>query len=516
MMKYRHYEAMLVTALLLFVFMPGIARYSRGAATMINVFINGNQVGMVKDAQSANRLVREARRRLAAQTQGLLLIDYDMVLNGTTQAFGSVDDDEEVIGKIVDVFTDSVMKTKQPVYEVKINQFTVNLSSSQEVLELLKASKAPYDENEEFQVEIVPDPARELNVLTTNVYKTGEAVIGTEDLVTPFPTAGALKSMHRIYDNAFSQGVESYDFGNISLDFGENVEVVQAYVDASQISTLSDAIDMVTKQQEKSQIYEVESGDTLSVIAEKNNMTVADIIAMNSELIKDENSTIRIGDELTVSSPQPELSVMRKARTYYEENYDAPTEYIDNDEWYTNQSKVIVQPVTGFRKVVADVLYHNNAVENTDIVYEDVVVEAVAKVVERGTKIPPTYIRPLSGGRVTSGFGYRNRPTKGASSYHKGVDFGVPTGTAVMASAYGTVIKAGWMSGYGYAIYIQHPDGKVTRYGHLSKILVKNGQSVSQGQKIALSGNTGVSTGPHLHFEILVGGSQVNPLKYIN
>ena len=85
-----------------------------------------------------------------------------------------------------------------------------------------------------------------------------------------------------------------------------------------------------------------------------------------------------------------------------------------------------------------------------------------------------------------------------------------------MASSAGTVTRAGWGSGYGYVIYIKHSDGRETRYGHLSKILVKVGQTVSQGEKIALSGNTGVSTGPHLHFEILINGTQVNPLNYLN
>ena len=75
--------------------------------------------------------------------------------------------------------------------------------------------------------------------------------------------------------------------------------------------------------------------------------------------------------------------------------------------------------------------------------------------------------------------------------------------------------RASWGRGYGYCVYISHPDGRETRYGHLSRVLVHAGEKVDQGQKIALSGNTGVSTGPHLHFEILIGGAQVDPMKYI-
>ena len=98
---------------------------------------------------------------------------------------------------------------------------------------------------------------------------------------------------------------------------------------------------------------------------------------------------------------------------------------------------------------------------------------------------------------------------------HKGVDWSCPVGTAIMASSGGTVTQAGWFSSYGYCVTLRHPDGRQTRYAHLSKVLVKAGQSVAQGQKIGLSGNTGRSTGPHLHFEILINGSQVNPMKYL-
>lgn len=115
---------------------------------------------------------------------------------------------------------------------------------------------------------------------------------------------------------------------------------------------------------------------------------------------------------------------------------------------------------------------------------------------------------PLSG-TFTSGFGNRSR------GFHAGIDIGVPIGTPVAAASDGHVLFAGEASGYGTAVYIQHLGGLVTRYGHLSKVMVRRGQQVDRGERIALSGNTGNSTGPHLHFEVRSGGSAVDPLKYL-
>ena len=137
-------------------------------------------------------------------------------------------------------------------------------------------------------------------------------------------------------------------------------------------------------------------------------------------------------------------------------------------------------------------------------------VESVPQVIAVGTLTPPTYIRPINSGRYSSGYGYRD------GSFHAGVDWSCSQGTPVMAAASGTVIRAGWYSGYGYCVDIRHSNGTMTRYGHLSSISVSNGQSVSQGQVIAKSGNTGQSSGPHLHFEIWINGSTVNPLNYVN
>lgn len=317
-------------------------------------------------------------------------------------------------------------------------------------------------------------------------------------------------------DQQGEKDFEDYDLGLMTMDFAEKVEIVETYLPESMLTPLDQAIEDVIKDQETPGEYEVVSGDTLSEISIKVNIPMDQIIAMNSETLTDENSTIRVGDKLIITVPQPELSVERMEQNYYEEIYDADVIYVDNDSWYTTQTKILQQPSAGFRRVVADVSYLNDREVTRDILKEEVVMEAVPKIVERGTKIPPTYIKPISGGRLSSNFGRRKSPTKGASSYHKGVDWSVPTGTAVFASCGGTVARAGWGSGYGYCVYINHEDGRQTRYGHLSKVLVKVGQTVKQGERIALSGNTGVSTGPHLHFEILINGSQVNPLKYLN
>ena len=123
-------------------------------------------------------------------------------------------------------------------------------------------------------------------------------------------------------------------------------------------------------------------------------------------------------------------------------------------------------------------------------------------------KIPFAF--PVKGSyRFTSGFGQRwGRP-------HKGADFAGPTGTAIHTTADGVVTFAGRQSGYGNLIKIRHEFGFETRYAHLSKIRVKVGQRVSRGDRIGDMGNTGRSTGTHLHYEVRVGGKAVNPMKYI-
>ena len=117
--------------------------------------------------------------------------------------------------------------------------------------------------------------------------------------------------------------------------------------------------------------------------------------------------------------------------------------------------------------------------------------------------------------RISSYFGWREQPLPGASTNHKGMDFAAPTGTPIYAAAAGTVTSAGYSGNAGNLIIINHGNGLQTYYMHCHKIYVKAGQKVSKGQNIAIVGTTGNSTGPHLHFQVMSGGTPVNPQNYL-
>ena len=122
---------------------------------------------------------------------------------------------------------------------------------------------------------------------------------------------------------------------------------------------------------------------------------------------------------------------------------------------------------------------------------------------------------PSSGHSISSSFGVRQDPLLGTPAMHSGMDFRSPAGSPARATAAGTVVKAGWYGGYGRMVEIEHASGFSTRYGHLSKILVKEGQAVLTGDMVGKVGSSGRSTGPHLHYEIRRNGDAINPVRFL-
>lgn len=498
------------------IFFMVFPRYEVQGNNRFIIYLNGTQVGTTDDLAKIDLLYMEARREIALQESEPVFIEVpNLTYIGEEVIMESVDADEAIIERMKEILSGSRIETMEHAYSVKVNGTVVNLQSAEAVTRMFQDAVNVYDTENRYTVELVQDYSRELGVLTAKIVSEEQVTTENEDMF--FPTAGAAVTLaeNETFDLVQAgQGFEAFEYGINSMEFSEPIEVVEAYLPAWEIMQVDQAGALLTQKQEMQQIYTVQSGDTLSEISLTVGLPLDEIIALNDEL-ENENTLIRVNQELIITVPEPELSVMWTETARYEEAYDLPIEYIYNDEWYTNQSVTRQQPSAGYHEAAVLVTRRNDSELERETLYEEILFEPVAKVIEIGTIIPPSYIKPISGGRLTSSFGRRNAPTAGASTNHKGVDWATPVGTAVCASSAGTVVRAGWGSGYGYVVYINHPNGTQTRYGHLSKIYVSVGQYVNQGDIIAASGNTGRSTGPHLHFEILVNGVQVNPFSYL-
>jgi peptidoglycan hydrolase FlgJ len=130
-------------------------------------------------------------------------------------------------------------------------------------------------------------------------------------------------------------------------------------------------------------------------------------------------------------------------------------------------------------------------------------------------KEPIVFQMPVKG-RISSDFGIRRDPFHGNHKHHNGIDIAAPKGTPIGAAASGNVIFAGWQSGYGNTVIIEHADGRRSRYAHADRLFVEVGDSVQGGQTIATVGATGRATAPHLHFEVTANGVAIDPLKILS
>ena len=263
--------------------------------------------------------------------------------------------------------------------------------------------------------------------------------------------------------------------------------------------------------------YTIEEDDLLSDIAEKTGVSKKMLYFLNPEL--DERRLIP-GRKLLISEPDIYLGVQVVRTVTYDEEINYNTIRYEDSSLYVNQTKVKKAGQKGNRVVTAEITYIDGVKTATNVINSVVTKEPVTRELYVGTKDYPesfsdlagtgAFIRPISGG-------YTSCPYGGYPG-HRGIDLtfrGGSYGKPIYASASGTVILAGWSGGYGNCVKIQHSNGYVTLYGHCSSLLVNVGETVTQGQQIARIGSTGNSTGPHVHFEIIINGSKVNPARFI-
>jgi murein DD-endopeptidase MepM/ murein hydrolase activator NlpD len=222
----------------------------------------------------------------------------------------------------------------------------------------------------------------------------------------------------------------------------------------------------------KGMYYTVKQGDTLSEISLKNKVALSSLKSENGN-----SDTIKIGQRLFL--PDAEKKVIK-------------------------QRTVLSKP---------QVMLASTGTNYSKERIATAVVSSTPKGVKT-TKRKARFIRPVQGA-ITSAFGMRVHPITGVKQFHNGIDIRCVKGTPVKASASGVVIFAGWKGGYGKLVVIRHSNNYISIYGHNSAFKVKKGDRVKQGDIIALSGNTGLSTGPHLHFEIRKYDTPLNPQRML-
>ena len=318
-------------------------------------------------------------------------------------------------------------------------------------------------------------------------------------------------------NDILTAGKDKYVDNSCALQKQPSLDATEEYIESDTLS-FNESSDLVFKPQlltegssadgESSAVrkeiiyYTVQNGDTISTIARRFGLTVNTILWANNLT---SFNLIRPGDRLAVLPYSGVLYTVKKGDTLAKiaQTYDIELEKILSCNTLGNSLVVGQKIVVPGAKKISDIV----AVRKPSSNYTGI---SVIKDLIKNPGVKPTGNKmtwPTVGTRITQYFSWR----------HNGVDIANKIGTPIYAADSGTVVisQGGYNGGYGNTIVIDHGGGKRTRYGHMSKLFVKVGDEVSKGENIGAMGSTGHSTGPHLHFEVLINGARYNPLNYV-
>ncbi len=291
----------------------------------------------------------------------------------------------------------------------------------------------------------------------------------------------------------------------------ETVDVRKGNNSLRQVYSADRMAEILCTSGRKETVHTVVAGETLNDIALMYGTTDERLIADNEGV---DPTQLEVGSTLLIKQNAPLLTVRMVEKRDYTKTIKFETVTKKTDEMYEDEQEIQQEGKDGTESISERTVSINGEVEKRSVLSDVIIEKPVKKIVLVGTaERPPTvgdgvYIWPLAGGySLTSNYGYR------WGRLHAGIDLGTPVGNDVLAADGGIVVRAGYFGGYGYCVDIDHQNGQMTRYGHLSQILVSEGEGVYEGQHIAESGNTGRSTGAHLHFEIHVNGQTHDPLQ---
>lgn len=319
---------------------------------------------------------------------------------------------------------------------------------------------------------------------------------------------------HEIMDDVKDHYLPSSDKRKlVSANIQEDVEFVRIPVDPSELVDKDTAMSLLLSGQEKISTYVVRKGDTLSGIARSYNVSVNMLRGANPDIHKD---IIQVGQVLRLESSASVLHVKTVEELYVTEVIPRSIIYRENSNISVRNDQVVQSGSDGSRTVTYKLELVNGAEIKRQQVSSQVVKQPEPKIIMPGSghwPLTPTsmFRFPINTGRISSRFGAPRD-----HGFHKGVDIAVSRGTPIYAAASGTVRTKTYSSSYGYFVVIDHSNGYSTLYAHCSSFAsgLRVGQKVVRGQMIARVGNTGRSTGSHLHWEVRRNNEALNPLNF--
>ncbi|MEL7566977.1 MAG: M23 family metallopeptidase [Dehalobacterium sp.] len=301
----------------------------------------------------------------------------------------------------------------------------------------------------------------------------------------------------------------------VKVELKEKVQIVEKDVPMEEIINVDQAFQLLTVGSEKMETHIVEQGESLWSIAKDNNLKMEDLEEANPEYNPDK---LQIGDEIKLVKMDPMVHVTTVAEFTEVKNVPYGVEVESDSNMLRGKEKVKQAGKDGSKEFKYLLVQENGHEVDKQFLEGTVLTKPVNKVVVKGTKLVLASrssggsgdLRWPIRGSITSRFGYRGR------EFHTGLDIDGDTGDPVYAAEAGTVVYIGRDGNYGKVIRISHGSGIQTWYAHLSAYEVSSGTKVDRGDLIGRVGNTGRSTGSHLHFEVRVNGNPVNPLNYLD
>ncbi len=306
------------------------------------------------------------------------------------------------------------------------------------------------------------------------------------------------------------QGLSVPDKGMslVSADFSNQLDIRPVNVLLTSVQSNHDAYTLMTEGGKMEIYHIVEEGETPETLSQSFSVEQENIF---DEYNSDVATEIMQGDMVCIHKEVEPVSVKMVETGRMRETIEYDTIKKESDKYYKGDTYTKQEGVDGIQIFEGTITKIGGNIARRDARSIEKIREKKDKIILIGTAERPktaptgTYAMPIDHYTLSSNFGYR------WGRLHAGIDMAAPTGTPIYASDGGTVTRAGWYSGYGLCVDIDHGNGRETRYGHCSKILVNVGDQVYQGQVVSLVGNTGHSFGSHLHFEIHRNGTPINP-----